>query len=264
MAGKVMVAAGVLVLGLGLAGALGGAGNAAPARDPAHDLPAHDLPAHDLEAADRLGHLERELERARGQIETLWMEREAALAEASRQAMRHEALVDCLSGLQARLAAMPGHERRLRPQAAAAHVLRPPAPLVLAPPLESMVVSSPYGPRNGRFHHGIDLRAAKGTPVRAAAAGRVVHAAPLADMGLMVEIEHGDGYRTRYAHLSKAEVGPGDRVALGQTVGRAGRTGRAGGAHLHFEVERRGRSVDPARILGQSAVLVAACSADLR
>ncbi|HEY6360082.1 MAG TPA: peptidoglycan DD-metalloendopeptidase family protein [Vicinamibacterales bacterium] len=97
-----------------------------------------------------------------------------------------------------------------------------------------------------KFHQGVDLRAAYGQEVQAAGAGRVVFSGDQGGYGTSVVIEHRDGTRTRYAHLSAALVAKGDEVSAGETVGRAGRSGRATGTHLHFEViGQDGRRVAP-------------------
>jgi murein DD-endopeptidase MepM/ murein hydrolase activator NlpD len=85
--------------------------------------------------------------------------------------------------------------------------------------------------------------------VPSAAAGRVVRAESSGGYGLMVEVEHADGLRTRYAHLSSLDVTPGQELAQGEVVGRVGRSGRATGNHLHFEVLVNGRRVDPTQVL---------------
>jgi murein DD-endopeptidase MepM/ murein hydrolase activator NlpD len=87
-----------------------------------------------------------------------------------------------------------------------------------------------------RFHRGVDIRAAYGQDVPAAAPGRVVSAGGEGAYGQTVVIEHAGGLRTRYAHLSTTLVAAGDEVQEGQRVGQAGRSGRATGTHLHFEV----------------------------
>ena len=103
-------------------------------------------------------------------------------------------------------------------------------------------VTSGYGwrldPLHGapRFHKGIDIRAAYGQEVPAAAPGRVVSSGTEGGYGESVVIEHAGGLRTRYAHLSSTQVAAGAEVREGQIVGRAGRSGRATGTHLHFEV----------------------------
>jgi murein DD-endopeptidase MepM/ murein hydrolase activator NlpD len=123
----------------------------------------------------------------------------------------------------------------------------PPAdcPLPLAWPLDAPL-GDPFGPRGNRFHAGIDLLAVQGTPVRAAAPGRVVTAGYVAGgWGKLVVIAHANGVRTMYAHLSAIAVRPGQRVLAGARVGLVGATGDASGPHLHFEVRVRGAAVDP-------------------
>jgi murein DD-endopeptidase MepM/ murein hydrolase activator NlpD len=119
------------------------------------------------------------------------------------------------------------------------------SPIVLAAPC-ALAPMDGFGPRGNRFHSGIDYPLAEGAPVRAAAAGRVTHAGPLAGgWGRVVVIDHGRGVRTWYAHLSATQVRVGRRVARGAAVGLSGASGRASGPHLHFEVRVRGASVDP-------------------
>lgn len=116
-------------------------------------------------------------------------------------------------------------------------------------------VTSPFGYRIDPFlgrpalHSGVDLVQAYGSDVLAAGAGRVVHAGPMGGYGLMVEIDHGDGLTSRYAHLSETLVGEGDEIDKGAVVGRLGSTGRSTGAHLHYEVRIDGDPVDPERFL---------------
>ncbi|MBR0672891.1 M23 family metallopeptidase [Roseomonas soli] len=107
--------------------------------------------------------------------------------------------------------------------------------------------SSGFGYRGRGYHPGVDIRAPIGSQVRAAAGGTVVHAGRYYGYGIMVEVEHRDGTRARYAHL--AGVGPGvsagRQVLAGQPVGSVGRTGRTTGPHLHVELRRDGRATDP-------------------
>lgn len=107
--------------------------------------------------------------------------------------------------------------------------------------------SSGFGMRGRRLHPGVDLLAPIGRPVLSAAPGTVAFAGRYYDYGLMVEIAHADGTRARYAHLSRLEAGlaPGAAVAAGQPIGAVGRTGRATAPHLHVELRREGRPVDP-------------------
>jgi peptidoglycan hydrolase-like protein with peptidoglycan-binding domain len=124
---------------------------------------------------------------------------------------------------------------------------KPRAPRLYAP--IDAPVGDRYGPRGTQLHAGLDFPAATGTTVRAAAGGRVAFAGYDDGWGLTVVVDHG-GFRTRYAHLSRATVAPGEQVVARERVGRVGSTGFATGPHLHFEVSVRGANVDPARSLG--------------
>jgi len=115
---------------------------------------------------------------------------------------------------------------------------------VLAPPLEAPI-SSPFGPRHNRFHAGIDFAVARGTPVRAAAAGSVVFAGPGGSFGLLVVVAHSGGLRSYYAHLSRVDLGVGQSVKSGAQLGLSGASGEARGPNLHFELRLRGAAVDP-------------------
>jgi murein DD-endopeptidase MepM/ murein hydrolase activator NlpD len=99
------------------------------------------------------------------------------------------------------------------------------------------------------FHGGIDFRVSTGTPINSAGNGIVVHAGRNGGYGKMIEIDHGNGLTTRYAHLSKILVKQGRPRALGERIGKAGSTGRSTGPHLHYEVRRNGNAVDPMRFL---------------
>jgi murein DD-endopeptidase MepM/ murein hydrolase activator NlpD len=121
----------------------------------------------------------------------------------------------------------------------------PRSPLPMSRPLIGPV-GDIFGPRGNRFHEGIDFPAPAGTPVGAARAGHVVFAGPSGSgWGTLVVIGHGNGVRTRYAHLSKVLVEVGESVSVGAVVGRVGSTGESTGPHLHFEVVVRGANVDP-------------------
>ncbi len=106
-------------------------------------------------------------------------------------------------------------------------------------------VSSPYGPRWGRMHEGIDIAAPAGRPVRAAKAGLVTTAAAMGAYGNLVILDHGNGETSRYGHLSAFDVKKADVVVIGQVIGRIGTTGRSTGNHLHFEIRFGGVAVDP-------------------
>jgi murein DD-endopeptidase MepM/ murein hydrolase activator NlpD len=104
---------------------------------------------------------------------------------------------------------------------------------------------NPFGGSATEFHPGQDIRAERGTPVVVAANGTVVFAGTQSGYGQMVEVSHGDGLTTRYAHLSKLEVTVGQEIARGTLVGLVGSTGRSTGPHLHYEVRINGESVNP-------------------
>ena len=106
----------------------------------------------------------------------------------------------------------------------------------------------PFSGENS-FHEGIDFPAEVGTPVVAAASGKVVFAEIHPQYGKMVEIDHGNGLVTRYAHASRLFVKEGDLVVRGQRVAAVGSTGRSTGPHLHFEVRLNGTPQNPARFI---------------
>lgn len=116
-------------------------------------------------------------------------------------------------------------------------------------PLAAFEISSRYGWRGRHFHNGVDLTAPIGSPVMAAAAGRVISAGMESQYGNLVEILHANGLKTRYAHLKAMTVRPGQIVAQGQRIGWVGMTGRSTGPHLHFEVTLAGNSQNPERFL---------------
>ena len=106
-------------------------------------------------------------------------------------------------------------------------------------------VTSGFGMRWGRMHEGIDIGVASGTPIHAAASGRVVYSGWMDGYGNLVAIDHGRGISTAYAHQSSIAVGNGQIVTQGQVIGYVGCTGHCFGDHLHFEVRINGSAVDP-------------------
>lgn len=117
----------------------------------------------------------------------------------------------------------------------------------------SGTVTSPFGWRGGRTHDGIDIGMLRTLRLRAVTTGvvrKTGYVPGYAGYGNVVLIALPNGYSALYAHLSQVGVKPGQRVRKGQRIGLAGCTGSCSGTHLHFEIHRRGRSVDPLRFLG--------------
>ncbi|WP_206454085.1 M23 family metallopeptidase [Aurantimonas marina] len=127
------------------------------------------------------------------------------------------------------------------------------ATLPISEPLPGSRLSSSFGIRSDPFlgrrglHSGDDYAAASGTPVPATAPGTITKAGRAGGYGNLVEIDHGNGITTRYAHMLRVDVAVGQTVAKGTKIGEVGSTGRSTGPHLHYEVRRNGRAVDPAR-----------------
>jgi hypothetical protein len=116
-------------------------------------------------------------------------------------------------------------------------------------PLTRVEVSSPFGQRWGRLHAGIDLRAPRGTPVKASSHGRVIFSGRKGGYGKIIIIVHAGGVETTYAHNSRNLVKVGQRVKKGKVIAKVGRTGNATGYHLHFEIRQRGKAINPKRYL---------------
>lgn len=106
-------------------------------------------------------------------------------------------------------------------------------------------LNSRYGWRSGRRHEGIDIGGRTGTPIRAAADGRVIHSGWLGDYGRVVIVKHAGDYSTVYAHNRKNRVKKGVFVERGDVVAELGSSGNASGPHLHFEIRRRQQARDP-------------------
>ncbi|WP_428631154.1 M23 family metallopeptidase [Sphingopyxis sp.] len=126
-------------------------------------------------------------------------------------------------------------------------------------PADVLMMSSGFGYRSdpftgaGAMHSGLDFRGPIGTPILAAAPGRVSFVGQKSGYGNVVEVDHGQGILTRYAHLSGFTSTVGAQVAAGQQIAKMGSTGRSTGSHLHFEVRLNGVAVNPRRFLEAKA-----------
>ncbi|TIS22959.1 MAG: M23 family metallopeptidase [Mesorhizobium sp.] len=127
--------------------------------------------------------------------------------------------------------------------------------LPLANPAPGRSVTSPFGVRTdpllgtAALHSGMDFRAPTGMPAKVTAPGVVVKAGWNGGYGRMVEVDHGNGFATRYGHLSKINVTVGKRLNAGDVIGKTGSSGRSTGPHLHYEIRHNGEAIDPLRFL---------------
>jgi murein DD-endopeptidase MepM/ murein hydrolase activator NlpD len=127
-------------------------------------------------------------------------------------------------------------------------------------PIANSYITSGFGGRadpivgGHQFHKGIDFKASVGDPVLAVADGVVSYSGVRSGYGNVIEIDHGNGYVTRYAHNSRLVGHVGDLVRAGQEIAKAGSTGRSTGAHVHFEVWTNGRVVNPRQFLGAHGI----------
>jgi murein DD-endopeptidase MepM/ murein hydrolase activator NlpD len=127
--------------------------------------------------------------------------------------------------------------------------------LPLANPAPGHSVTSPFGVRTdpilgtAALHSGMDFRAPIGMAAKVTAAGVVTKAGWNGGYGRMVEVDHGNGFATRYGHLSEIDVAVGQKLAAGDIVGKTGSSGRSTGPHLHYEVRHNGEAIDPLRFL---------------
>ncbi|WP_374949518.1 M23 family metallopeptidase [Mucilaginibacter sp.] len=109
--------------------------------------------------------------------------------------------------------------------------------------------SNPFDFGGGEFHPGIDFRGHKGDPVKCTASGRVVFAGRAGGYGNCIRIKHPNELETWYGHLSKINVKEGQRVTVGDVIGKVGSTGRSTGPHLHYEIRKNGHPVNPKQYL---------------
>ncbi len=116
-------------------------------------------------------------------------------------------------------------------------------------PVSGGWISSRFGHRWGRLHAGVDIAVSTGTPVRAAADGRVKFSGRNGGYGLLVTVDHGDSVETRYGHNSRLVAKVGQRVTRGQIIAYSGNTGNSTGPHLHFEIRLKGTPYDPLKYI---------------
>ena len=117
-------------------------------------------------------------------------------------------------------------------------------------PLPGSMITSRYGTRSGGFHRGQDMAKAAGSSIKAADGGTVLYAGWSGSYGFMIDIDHGGGFTTRYAHCSDIYVSAGEKVYQGKIIAAVGSTGVSSGPHLHFEVRKYGSLVNPASYIG--------------
>ncbi len=146
--------------------------------------------------------------------------------------------------------------------APAIQTLEAPVPVVMpqfvfSSPMPGFSVNSRFGFRKlpgapGRMHEGVDFAAPSGVPIRCASDGKVLRAGVSPTYGNFVEVDHGDGVTTFYAHMSRRAATAGREVRVGDTLGFVGSTGHSTGPHLHFEVRKDERQFDPMRVIGRT------------
>jgi murein DD-endopeptidase MepM/ murein hydrolase activator NlpD len=163
--------------------------------------------------------------------------KKAALASLGAQERADAGEIDSLQQVSAELAA------KIRAAQSRSTVVRTGSGALIWP--VNAPITSPFGWRWGRMHEGIDLGAADGTPIAAAASGIVIYAGWLGGYGNLTVIDHGGGLSTAYGHQSHIGVSVGQQVAQGEIIGNVGSTGHSTGPHLHFEVRVNGQAVDP-------------------
>jgi murein DD-endopeptidase MepM/ murein hydrolase activator NlpD len=122
-----------------------------------------------------------------------------------------------------------------------------PQPTFSVAPVINGILSSPFGERWRHRHQGIDIAAPWGSPIYSTAAGKVVYSGWMGGYGQSLLVDHGKGYKTRYAHCSKLLVRKGQRVKSGQMIAKVGSSGHSTGPHLHFEVLLHGIHKNPGR-----------------
>ncbi len=206
--------------------------------------------AHLVESRDKLDGLRQRVEDSKAQVEEELHAQQDLLKEVLREIEHFEKELDGLEREESRLQALLAEEQNPSEDGGSSsggsgQFVRP----------VPGSISSPFGYRihpilgTSRLHAGVDMRASHGTPIKAAASGRVILARYYGGYGNAVIIDHGGGLSTLYAHQTSLAVSYGSNVGAGQVIGYVGTTGLSTGAHLHFEVRRWGTPIDPAPFL---------------
>jgi murein DD-endopeptidase MepM/ murein hydrolase activator NlpD len=191
--------------------------------------------AQEQEARDQLVGARNDLAQTKGE----------QAANLSKLSANDQALADEIAQEQASSAALAAAIRAAQARAAASQgATATPSSAGLIWPV-SGPITSPFGPRWGSFHQGIDIGVPMGTPIAAAAAGTVIYCGWESGYGNLVVIDHGGNLATAYGHQSSIAVSCGQQVEQGQAIGYVGCTGHCFGPHLHFEVRINGNPVDP-------------------
>jgi murein DD-endopeptidase MepM/ murein hydrolase activator NlpD len=189
----------------------------------------------------------------------------ATLKEENAQIRRLVATVDSLESQYSKVRGMLGADLGPQSPTTSSVPMAPPIVVIGGPrdsselqgssltrwPLSEMgyVTRGQLGAGDNATHSGVDIAVPVGTPVRVAGNGSVVEAARDPEYGLFVLVRHGDGWETRYAHLSRILVSAAKNLQAGEVLGLSGNSGRSSAPHLHFEVTERGQSIDPRRLL---------------
>jgi murein DD-endopeptidase MepM/ murein hydrolase activator NlpD len=199
-------------------------------------------------ARDEIAARKAELERTRMQLEA--READLSAARANKQDALQDTRVD-IERLEGDISDIQGDIQAQLQAAQAATPALPSGPVPGGVSSSGFIwpvsgpVTSPFGPRWGRMHEGIDISVPSGTPIHAVADGRVALAAPTGGYGNYTCVDHGGGLASCYAHQSSFSASVGQSVKQGQVIGLSGCTGSCFGDHLHFEVRVNGAAVDP-------------------
>ncbi len=169
--------------------------------------------------------------------------------------MRCPSLTSVLAAVAVTVSGIAAGEACALPEATLIAFLESPNSSAMVYPVMGPRISSDYGTRRhpikrfSHHHNGIDLAAPKGAPIRAIAEGHVVYADPYAGYGKLIVVRHKNGLTSHYGHCAKIEVQPGQSVRAGDLIGTVGSTGNSTGPHLHFEIRKSGKPLDPEKVL---------------